>query len=128
MTRLDDPALVASEYADESRLVRRAKGFAGIGTAQDARIPLVADVISETALERPELRIRPHTDMLARLNVTTEGLSETIRVATMGDIGPALARQERAGQDPLRSAPLPSWRRQWLIWRAARDPGRIFRA
>ena len=56
------------------------------------RIPLVADVISETALERPELRIRPHTDMLARLNVTTEGLSETIRVATMGDIGPALAR------------------------------------
>ncbi len=60
--------------------------------AQMRRIPLVADVISETALERPELRIRPHTDMLARLNVTTEGLSETIRVATMGDIGPALAR------------------------------------
>jgi multidrug efflux pump subunit AcrB len=60
--------------------------------AQMRRIPLVADVISETALERPELRIHPHTDMLARLNVTTEGLSETIRVATMGDIGPALAR------------------------------------
>jgi multidrug efflux pump subunit AcrB len=60
--------------------------------AQMRRIPLVADVISETALDRPELRIRPHTDMLARLNVTTEGLSETIRVATMGDIGPALAR------------------------------------
>jgi multidrug efflux pump subunit AcrB len=60
--------------------------------AQMRRIPLVADVISETALDRPELRIHPHTDMLARLNVTTEGLSETIRVATMGDIGPALAR------------------------------------
>jgi multidrug efflux pump subunit AcrB len=56
------------------------------------RIPLVADVISETALERPELRIHPRTDMLARLGVSTEGLSETIRVATMGDIGPALAR------------------------------------
>src|SRR3984957_4830369 len=60
--------------------------------AQMRRTPLVADVISETALDRPELRIHPHTDMLARLNVTTEGLSETIRVATMGDIGPALAR------------------------------------
>jgi hydrophobe/amphiphile efflux-1 (HAE1) family protein len=59
---------------------------------QMKRIPLVADVISETALERPELRIHPRTDMLARLGVSTEGLSETIRVATMGDIGPALAR------------------------------------
>ncbi len=60
--------------------------------AQMRRIPLVADVISETSLDRPELRIHPRTDMLARLNVTTEGLSETIRVATMGDVGPALAR------------------------------------
>jgi multidrug efflux pump subunit AcrB len=60
--------------------------------AQMRRIPLVADVISETSLERPELRIHPRTDMLARLGVSTEGLSETIRVATMGDIGPALAR------------------------------------
>jgi multidrug efflux pump subunit AcrB len=30
--------------------------------------------------------------MLARLGVSTEGLSETIRVATIGDVGPALAR------------------------------------
>ncbi len=59
--------------------------------AQMRRIPLVADVISETSLDRPELRIRPRTDMLARLGVSTEGLSETIRVATMGDVGPALA-------------------------------------
>ena len=59
---------------------------------QMRRIPLVADVISEISLERPELRIHPRTDMLARLGVSTEGLSETIRVATMGDVGPALAR------------------------------------
>jgi hydrophobe/amphiphile efflux-1 (HAE1) family protein len=59
---------------------------------QMRRIPLVADVISETALDRPELRIRPRTEMLARLGVSTEGLSETIRVATIGDVGPALAR------------------------------------
>ena len=50
MSRLDDPALVASEYADESRLRRRAAGYAGAGTRQDARIPLVAAVVSS----RPE--------------------------------------------------------------------------
>jgi SAM-dependent methyltransferase len=46
VTRLDDPELVASEYADETRLERRARGFAGIGTAHDARVPLVAEVVA----------------------------------------------------------------------------------
>jgi multidrug efflux pump subunit AcrB len=59
---------------------------------QMRQLPLVANVISQTALERPELRIRPRTEMLARFGVSTEGLSETIRVATIGDVGPALAR------------------------------------
>ncbi len=48
MTRLDDPALVASEYADESRLRRRAAGYAGAGTRDDARIPLVDAVVAAT--------------------------------------------------------------------------------
>lgn len=46
MTRLDDPALVAAEYADETKLMRRARGFAGVGTAHDARVPLVSAVIA----------------------------------------------------------------------------------
>jgi SAM-dependent methyltransferase len=46
VTRLDDPELVRAEYADESRLKRRARGFAGIGTAHDARVPLVAAVVA----------------------------------------------------------------------------------
>jgi SAM-dependent methyltransferase len=46
VTRLDDPALVAAEYADETRLMRRARGFAGVGTAHDARIPLIAAVVA----------------------------------------------------------------------------------
>jgi len=46
VTRLDDPALVAAEYADESRLRRRARGFAGVGTTHDARVPLVAAVVA----------------------------------------------------------------------------------
>lgn len=59
---------------------------------QMKRIPTIANVISETSLERPELRIEPHADLAARLGVSTESLSQTIRVATIGDVGPALAK------------------------------------
>src|SRR4051812_27769675 len=59
---------------------------------QMKQIPIVANVISETSLDRPELRIRPRADLAARLGVSTESLSETIRVATIGDVGPALAK------------------------------------
>jgi SAM-dependent methyltransferase len=51
VSRLDDPAVVASEYADESRLRRRAAGYAGAGTRDDARIPLV-DAVAAAAPQR----------------------------------------------------------------------------
>jgi 15-cis-phytoene synthase len=38
-------------------------------------------------------------------------------------VRPALARLERS--DPFAPAEIPAWRRQWLIWRAARNPARI---
>jgi hydrophobe/amphiphile efflux-1 (HAE1) family protein len=60
--------------------------------SQMKRIPLISNVISETSLDRPELRIEPRADLAARLGVSTESLSETIRVATIGDVGPALAK------------------------------------
>ncbi|WP_063692721.1 efflux RND transporter permease subunit [Bradyrhizobium stylosanthis] len=59
---------------------------------QMKRIPTISNVISETTLERPELRIEPRADLAARLGVSTESLSQTIRVATIGDVGPALAK------------------------------------
>src|SRR6516162_10253705 len=59
---------------------------------QMKRIPELANVVPETALDRPELSIRPRADLAARLGVTTESLSQTIRVATIGDVGPALAK------------------------------------
>lgn len=37
-----------------------------------------------------------------------------------------LARMERHGYQPFQPDSLPQWRRQWLLWRAARDPQRIF--
>jgi phytoene synthase len=41
--------------------------------------------------------------------------------------GPTLARMERRGYDPFVPVEIPPWQRQWLIWRAARRPARIFR-
>lgn len=41
-------------------------------------------------------------------------------------IGPQLRRMERAGYEPFQFELLPAWRRQWLLWRAARNPKRIF--
>src|SRR3546814_613512 len=37
-------------------------------------------------LQRPEILIRPHMDLAADLGVTTAALSQTIRIATIGDI------------------------------------------
>jgi 15-cis-phytoene synthase len=38
-------------------------------------------------------------------------------------VRPALDRLERA--EPFESAEMPQWRRQWLLWRASRNPARI---
>jgi hydrophobe/amphiphile efflux-1 (HAE1) family protein len=61
-------------------------------STQMKRIPIISNVTPETALERPELRIQPRADLAARLGVSTESLSQTVRVATIGDVGPALAK------------------------------------
>ena len=37
-----------------------------------------------------------------------------------------LATMERADYDPFRLQPMARWRRQWLLWRAARNSSRIF--
>ncbi|WP_316190345.1 MULTISPECIES: efflux RND transporter permease subunit [unclassified Bradyrhizobium] len=66
--------------------------------SQMKRIPIISNVVSETALDRPELRIQPRADLAARLGVSTESLSQTIRVATIGDVGPALAKFDAGGR------------------------------
>jgi phytoene synthase len=41
-------------------------------------------------------------------------------------VGPTLARMERPDYDPFVPIEIAQWRRQWLIWRAARRPARMF--
>src|SRR5271166_2523515 len=55
-------------------------------------IPVIENPMSTAELERPELRIEPKRQVAADLGVSTEALSETIRVVTLGDIDANLAK------------------------------------
>ena len=61
-------------------------------TSQAKRIPLISNVVSTAELDRPELRVVPITDIAAELGVSTESISEAVRIATIGDIGANLAK------------------------------------
>jgi len=55
-------------------------------------IPTIENPMSTAPLNRPEIRISPKPDLAAELGVSTEVLSETVRVATIGDVGANLAK------------------------------------
>jgi multidrug efflux pump subunit AcrB len=73
-------------------------------------------------LQRPELLITPRTDLAAQLGVTTVALSQTIRIATLGDIDQnsakfslsdrqipirvVLAKESRESLDVIRNLPV----------------------
>ena len=55
-------------------------------------LPILSNPASTADLDRPELEIVPKTNLAADLGVSTEALSETIRVATLGDLDANLAK------------------------------------
>lgn len=55
-------------------------------------LPELAQPTSTAELDRPELRVLPDLDIAAELGISTETIAETVRIATIGDVGPALAR------------------------------------
>jgi multidrug efflux pump subunit AcrB len=89
---LDDNGLRNVSYTvsgeDSAKVASVASELAG----QMRRLPMLANVISSAALNRQELRIYPRRELAARLGIPIESLSETIRVATIGDVGPALPK------------------------------------
>jgi phytoene synthase len=71
--------------------------------------------------------------VLARVHLAKA--SETLRSAPpqilpallpLALVGPTLRLMDRPDYGPFRFMPLPQWKRQWLLWRAARNPKRIF--
>jgi multidrug efflux pump subunit AcrB len=60
---------------------------AALGVVEEmAKLPEVVAPRIEGDLQRPEILIKPRIDLAANLGVTTAALSETIRIATLGEI------------------------------------------
>lgn len=78
MLASDDPAKLNAAAVE---VVRQ------MGTLPDLRAPRI-----EGDLPRPEITIRPRFDLAADLGVTTQALSQTIRIATLGDIDQNVAK------------------------------------
>ncbi|MGE0045381.1 MAG: efflux RND transporter permease subunit, partial [Hyphomonadaceae bacterium] len=55
-------------------------------------IDTLADVRASSALRRPELQVRPRTEDMARLGVSSASLAAAVRIATTGDVEQNLPR------------------------------------
>ena len=66
--------------------------------AEMRSIPLITNIVASTALERPELHIKQDRDLAAQRGVSAGSLAETIRMATIGGVGPALAHFDDGGR------------------------------
>lgn len=90
---------------------RREEAFAGVATAG-----LVAAL--------GELRQRAR-EALAKIPVTEIAPQVLPALLPVAPLGATLERMQRAAAAPFSWRPLPAWRRQWLIWRASRNPLRL---
>ena len=61
-------------------------------TSEIRTVPYLANVVNGAALDRPEIQITPRPVIAAELGVSTEGLSDVIRIATLGDVDANLAK------------------------------------
>ncbi len=79
----DGPAVnrVAADLTSQARRMVGEKGQ-----------PLLTNVVSTAELDRPELRVKPKTDLAADLGITTDVISEAVRIATIGDVDANLAK------------------------------------
>ena len=55
-------------------------------------LPTLRDSHIDADLQRPEIVIKPHFDIAAQLGVSVQALSQTIRIATIGDVPQNLAK------------------------------------
>jgi hydrophobe/amphiphile efflux-1 (HAE1) family protein len=79
-----DGVAVNKVAADLTSQSKRAVGMDGVA--------LLANVVSTAELDRPELRVYPRTEIAAELGVSTDAISEAVRIATIGDVGANLAK------------------------------------
>ena len=66
-------------------------------------IPTLVNAVSTAPLDRPEIRIRPKPSVAADLGVSTDVIADTVRVGTIGDVGPNLPKFDAGDrQIPIR--------------------------
>jgi len=71
--------------------------------AEMRKLPTLRDAGIDGDMPRPEILIRPHLDLASQLGVTVASLSDTIRIATLGDIDQNSAKFSLADrQVPIR--------------------------
>jgi multidrug efflux pump subunit AcrB len=80
--------------------------------AQMRNMPILRDARINGDMQRPEIVIRPHLDLAAQLGVTVSSISQTIRIATMGDLDENSAKFSLSDrQIPIRVSLIESTRR-----------------
>lgn len=71
--------------------------------SQMRNLPILGQVVTTAELDRPELRIVPDSALAAKLGVSTDAIAEAVRIATIGDVGAALAKFDAGDrQVPIR--------------------------
>ncbi|QND47972.1 efflux RND transporter permease subunit [Rhizobium lusitanum] len=92
ITKLNDRGERDLAYNFLSRNEKDLNQAVGILEARLRSDPALANVSADGALPRPELQIYPRKDEAARLGITPQMISDTVRVATIGDIDASLAK------------------------------------
>ncbi|MFT4183772.1 MAG: efflux RND transporter permease subunit [Rhizobium sp.] len=92
ITKLNDRGERDLTYNFLSRNEKDLNEAVGILEAKLRADPALANVSADGALPRPELQIYPRKDEAARLGITPQMISDTVRVATIGDIDASLAK------------------------------------
>ncbi|HYM35531.1 MAG TPA: efflux RND transporter permease subunit, partial [Steroidobacteraceae bacterium] len=107
----DDPVLLERTVA---RVEREIRALPGIGA-----------ISSNAALTRPEIRVVPDLERAAELSITTDTISEAIRIGTTGDVDFRLAKLDLPSrQIPIRVQLQESARNDRDFLRLLRVPSR----
>jgi 15-cis-phytoene synthase len=91
---------------------------------QDAKGPPATPQLL-AALAELRMRARGHLGAAQQLLATAPAVVPALLPVALA--APTLARMERRGYDPFVPVAIAPWRRQLIIWRAARRPRRMFR-
>ena len=113
----DEPLADFDEYGEATKGGIIALAAQILGASGDA----VEHIASHAGLARLAADTARETEARAHLDAA-QALLPQIKLEAF----PALLPAATIRASLARKAPLPLWRRQWLIWRAARKPERIF--